>query len=496
VTPDPAAQRTRLVDQLTPVLAEINSRLDVGAARRAIVGAARELMGAPAGGFIAAEGDTLVIRETSGFPPSIEGFAFPPGIGALRQSLDTGSPVYIADYHQFPQRAPFLARELVEFNTLVVAPSVVADRIVGAVFVMYRDKEHPVSAAEMEVLNLLGAHGAIATANAQAFAELSIRQQHERDVIDALNDGVAVVSDDGIVSYWSAGAARITGLAADEVVGRSLPLPTGPAGQALQHAIDRDRWIEVRTTRLTDETVVAMRDVTSERELEEARRLFLATTTHEFKTPLTVINGFALTLLSRWDDMPADTRKEALTAIARRGETLMKLIDQLLMGWRADEGSMKVERVPFDLGHVAVTAAAGFEAVSDGHRVIVDRGPEGPLALGDPEAVEQMIGQLLENALKYTPSGTTVSVTVGCDDGRAWVRVADDGDGFPPEDADRIFTRFYRSDRAERSGASGVGLGLHIVKALADAQDGRAQAWSDSTGATFEIALPTAATPS
>lgn len=493
VNSDYPNQRAGLVERLAEVLAEINSRLDPDAARAAVVSAAVDLVSAAAGGFISLEGDQLVIRATEGLPASTLGYEFPPGIGALRDTLDTGEPLYIGDYHSYPQRSPELAGQLREFNTLIVAPCHVRDRIVGALFLMFLERDHPVTAAELEILSLLAAHGAIAAGNADAYRQVLDREHHERDVIDALNDGVAVVRDDGAVLSWSAAAARITGIKADEVVGRSFPLPTDPTGQPLVHQLESDRWVEIRTTPLSGETVVALRDVSKEKAFEEAQRLFLATTTHEFKTPLTVINGMASTLQSRWDDLTPEIRKEALHSITKRGDSLVKLIDQLLLGWRAEAGQVPVDIAPFDLAHAAESASAGFGSVSDSHRVLVEVAPDLPLALGDPRAIEQMVGQLLENALKYSPEGGTITVKTGRSELGVCVAVTDQGIGFAPEDADRIFSRYFRSATGKSAASAGIGLGLFIVRALAEAQGGTVTATSDpGNGSTFTVCLPVA----
>jgi len=233
-----------------------------------------------------------------------------------------------------------------------------------------------------------------------------------------------------------------------------------------------------------DERVVDFRDVTAAKELEEAKDLFLATTSHELRTPITVVQGFASTLSNRWDKLNDDERRSAVQTIAERAGSLGHLVEQLLLGARAGADQLAVRNGPFDLAALLRGTVAGFRSLSEKHALVADIPPELPAAYGDPIATDIMVGQLLENAFKYSPNGGAVTVRVRPLRGRIEVTVDDEGIGISPGDHQRIFERFVQGETGDRRRFGGIGLGLYIVQQLAMAQDGSVSASSRPSGGT------------
>lgn len=213
--------------------------------------------------------------------------------------------------------------------------------------------------------------------------------------------------------------------------------------------------------------------------------LFLATVAHELRTPLTVLRGTSETLLHRWDELTDEQRRELVTTVATRTDGLHRLVEQLLLGWQAGAGLPLVPR-PLDLTEVA---AAGVEAVAQAAAAhVLTFRAEGPVRVAaDPVAVEAVLGQLLENAVKYSPGGGAVDVTVGAEGEVAVLRVADRGTGIAAADVERVFERF------ERAGAvgTGAGLGLWIVRRYVQAMAGTVTAAPRQGGGTvLAVRLP------
>jgi signal transduction histidine kinase len=254
----------------------------------------------------------------------------------------------------------------------------------------------------------------------------------------------------------------------------------------LTHKLPNGRWLDVLCTALADggELVIDFRDVTATKELEEAKDLFLATTSHELRTPITVVQGFASTLASRWDQLGDAERREAVQTIAERAGSLGRLVEQLLLGSRAGADQLPVSNGPFDLGAVLRAAAAAFRALSDKHAVVADIPDDLPAATGDTMATDIIVGQLLENAFKYSPAGGTV--TVRARPAGPWLEmtVEDEGIGIADGDHERIFDRFYQGEAGDRRRFGGVGIGLFIVRRLAEAQHGQVLARSRPEGGT------------
>lgn len=225
------------------------------------------------------------------------------------------------------------------------------------------------------------------------------------------------------------------------------------------------------------------------RQLELAQELFLATASHELRTPLTVLQGFAETLLHRWDAFDDERRRDLVTTMLARAEGMGALVEQLLLGSRAGLG-LEVTLQPFDLAAAVRTAAAAIAGSSRRHPMAV--AASGPaLARGDVATVDAVLGQLVENAVKYSPAGGQVQVRVTTAADRAVLSVADRGVGIAAQDLDRVFDRFVRATPAD--GVGGAGLGLYIVKRYLEAQDGDVRAHRrDGGGTVIEARWPRA----
>jgi signal transduction histidine kinase len=230
----------------------------------------------------------------------------------------------------------------------------------------------------------------------------------------------------------------------------------------------------------------------SEKQLEAAKDLFLAMASHELRTPLTVIRGFAETLLNHWEALDDAGRRELVIRMLARTSAMTALVEQLLLGSRAGIG-VDVTVRPFDLAAATRVAASAIAGSSPRHPLVVTA-DAAVIALGDERTIDAVLGQLLENAMKYSPAGGAVEVDVRRDGDDAVLSVADIGIGIATEDLDRVFDRFVRTaphSEAGASGAGGVGLGLWIVKRYLQAQRGRVAALQRPGGGTvIEVRLP------
>jgi signal transduction histidine kinase len=224
--------------------------------------------------------------------------------------------------------------------------------------------------------------------------------------------------------------------------------------------------------------------VTAAKELEEAKDLFLATTSHELRTPITVVQGFASTLTQRWDKLTDAERRAAVQTIAERAGSLSHLVEQLLLGARAGADQLTVRSGPFDLAALLRGTVAAFLSLSDKHTLVAGIPDDLPQAHGDAMATDIMVGQLLENAFKYSPNGGTITVTARPAADWIVITVDDEGIGIAPGDHERIFERFVQGETGDRRRFGGIGLGLYIVRQLARAQDGEVAAASRPGGGT------------
>jgi len=477
------AERARVVRRLGDVVADMNAHLELEAVLDRIAASLRELTRADAGGFVLIEDDKLRLVSMDGLPAGLRGRTADLGTSMVGELMRSGKTVMMAtgDTGGFDD---LIWSALPGLHTIALSLSHVGGRPYGALYALYSRRK--VGHVELELLELLAGHASVALSNVTAFEDVVRQRAHERAVIDASADGIAVLDGDGLVCQWNPAAHRLTGVSAEDVTGKPLPFPLPEPGAKLTHRLQNGSWLDVLCTGLSgrDEKVVDFRDVTAAKELEEAKDLFLATTSHELRTPITVVQGFASTLASRWDKLADTDRRSAVQTIAERAGSLGRLVEQLLLGSRAGADQLVVSNGPFDLAGLLRGAAVAFRPLSDRHTLTADIPAEFPAAYGDPMATDIIVGQLLENAFKYSPEGGNVTVRASRDGDRIEVTVEDEGIGIPAADRERVFERFVQGETGDRRRFGGIGLGLYIVRQLARAQDGEVAAAARPGGGT------------
>jgi PAS domain S-box-containing protein len=477
------AERARVVRRLGDVVADMNAQRDLESVLDRIAASLRELTGADAGGFVLIEDDRLRLVSTAGLPARLRGRVASLSSSLVGELLRSGKTVMMAT-GESGEFDDLIWSALPGLHTIALSLSHVGGRPYGALYALY--SRRALSHVELELLELLAGHAGVALTNAMAFEEVVRQRAHERAVIDGSADGIAVLDEAGLVKQWNPAAHRITGMTAHQVMGAPPPFPLPEPGERRTHKLDSGRWLDVLCTAFGDgkERVVDFRDVTAAKELEEAKDLFLATTSHELRTPITVVQGFASTLASRWDQLSDADRRSAVRTIAERAGSLGRLVEQLLLGARAGADQLPVNNGPFDLAGLLRATVVSFEPLSDKHEVVADVPAGLPHAHGDSMATDIIVGQLLENAFKYSPSGGTVMVRARVTGKWIEVDVEDEGIGIADGDHERIFERFFQGETGDRRRFGGVGIGLYIVRRLAVAQNGTVVARSRPGGGT------------
>ncbi len=478
------AERARVVRRLGDVVADMNAQRDLGSVLDRIAASLRELTGADAGGFVIIEGDRLRLVSMSGLPDHLRGRTADLASSLVGDLMKSGKTVMMTtgDSGGFDD---LIWSALPGLHTIALSLSHVGEQPYGALYALYSRRN--LSHVELELLELLAGHAGVALTNAMAFEEAIRQRAHERAVIDGSADGIAVLDGDGLVRQWNPAAHRLTGVTADDVMGKRPPFEEPEPGAKMTHRLPNGRWLDVLCTALagTDERVIDFRDVTAAKELEEAKDLFLATTSHELRTPITVVQGFASTLAHRWDQLTDADRRAAVRTIAERAGSLGRLVEQLLLGSRAGADQLPVRNGPFDLAALLTATVVAFRPLSDKHTVTAAIADDLPAAYGDTMATDIIVGQLLENAFKYSPQGGEVVVRARADGGRIEVTVEDEGIGIADGDHERIFERFFQGEAGDRRRFGGIGIGLYIVRRLAVAQGGEVDARTRDTGGTI-----------
>jgi len=235
--------------------------------------------------------------------------------------------------------------------------------------------------------------------------------------------------------------------------------------------------------------LLVIRDVTELRRLEAVRRDFVANVSHELKTPLTSIAGYAETLAT--EDAGKETERFART-ILNNAHRMQRLVDDLLDLSRIESGRWQPSPERADVAAIAAEAWAAFaDRARDARVEFSVAATSGGAVTADPEALRQIFTNLFDNALRHTPAGGRIKVSVDRAVGGVTIAVADTGSGIGPEHLPRIFERFYRADPGRSREEGGTGLGLAIVKHLLEAHGGRVEASSAlGKGTTIRMFFP------
>ena len=403
-----------------------------------------------------------------------------------------------------------ILRELGLKSSMCV-PLVARGRTLGAITFISETEGRRFTELELELAEELARRAAIAVDNARLFWEAERRADASR-VLEYVGDGVFMLDREGVVRLWNPAAATTTGVAAAEVVGRrradvvpgwgdvaeQIPVAAAPAAAASRAQTvplqlpDRELWLSVSGVGFGDGTVYAFRDLTEERALEELRSDFVSTVSHELRTPLAAIYGAALTLRRRELELSEEQRDNLLGVVGTEADRLARTVNDILWASRLDSDTLHVAPESCDSKQmVRDVVAAALAHLPANVELVTEVADDASPVMGDPDKVRQVLVNLVDNAVKYSPDGGRVIVRVEPEERLVRFSVADEGLGIPQSEQRRIFDKFYRLDPQMTRGVGGTGLGLYICRELIRRMGGRI--WVESRegeGSTFTFELP------
>lgn len=425
-------------------------------------------------------------------------------LGFVRVSISTAT---LRDIVSGARRDVLVAGLIAVLGALVLA--LLFSRSVTRPVVELRDVAQAIAAGDLdrrpsisapgEVGDLAGALHRMSEQLAMRLHALEAEDALMSTLLESINEGVVALNDRGTVVRMNESARRVLG------VEQATPFPSDrlPQDRAIRAALrdamggqpsePREMSFAGRTLALTARplpdggAVLALLDLTTRRRLETIRRDFVANVSHELKTPLTVISGFAETLLDP-DIQPAQ-RSQFVGTIQSNVVRMQRIVDDLLDLARYESGGWAPNPIDVDVKAAAADALALAQTEASRRRLdlrsAIPVGAE--RAKADPTALRQILQNLVENAVRYTQSGS-VTVFAQRENGGTVIGVRDTGVGIPREHLSRIFERFYRVDAGRSREVGGTGLGLAIVKHLAEAHGGAVRATS-TVGVGTEVAV-------
>jgi len=393
-------------------------------------------------------------------------------------------------------------------KSTICVPLVARNRTLGALTLIAAETHPPYTEADLALAVELARRAAVAVDNARLYREAE-RGADAARALAYVADGVALIDTSGSVLHWNPAAASITGVAEEEALGRQVsevvpawdaltshvPL-VPPAGDARPVTVPivlggRERWVSVSGVDFGDGTVYALQDVTEEHALEKTRSDFVATASHELRTPLAAVYGAVRTLRRDDVELTDADRAQFLEMIESEATRLAKIVDQILLAGQLDADAVEFELVECDLEEVAagVIDSAALHLPAS---ISLDLSVDGAAPIRcDENKLRQVLVNLVDNAVKYSPEGGRVELRVRSENGSCLIEVADEGLGIPADERERIFEKFYRLDPQQTQGVGGSGLGLYICRELVERMNGRLRVESEpGKGSRFTVELP------
>jgi PAS domain S-box-containing protein len=383
-------------------------------------------------------------------------------------------------------------------SSYICAPLIGREGVLGAITLVSSTPGRRFGADDLKLAQELARRLAMAIENARLYRETEERAQAAR-VLASIGDGVLLVDRGGRIRLWNSAAERITGLAEGDVLGRPLSETVAGwgTGTVPLEIGGRELWLGISSVATEDGTVYAFRDLTNERALEMMRQDLVATVSHELRTPLAAIYGAALTLRRDDIELEEQLKSKLLEVIAEESGRLSEIVNDLLLASQLDTGKLQANVEACDPREITVLELdAARTHLPENVELRFEAPEELPAVSADAGQLRQVLSNLIDNAIKYSPAGGAVTVALEPREHVVRFSVSDSGLGIPREEQARIFEKFYRLDPDMKQGIGGTGLGLYISRELVRRVDGRIWVESDgANGSTFVVEIPRESTP-
>ncbi len=503
----------------------MTSQLDLDEVLRLILEAAAAMLAAEVGLIALNEDGALKARALFG----VEVDRLPLFAPLLETIGSDGQHEEDLNYAELDRRMRLVARALdMRLRQVVALPMVIGGEVVGVIY-LFRTYIGHSTANDQIVLQSFAEQAAIAVYNARLYQSVREEQQRLAAILDNSADGVMILDSDQRILEFNKALGRITGNAPTEAVGRLhdavIIWDRVDQGQPLGGAV-AGGWPRQRPTDQPPDTlyvegdllrpdgtrisvaisyaplldqrgalrniIANVRDITNFRRAQEMKSTFVSVISHELKTPVALIKGYAGTLRREDAEWDRETLQRSLKVIEEEADRLTDLIENLLAASKLQAEGMRLTNVgDVNLASVAARSVERFQMQTQIHKLIVDFPKDFPTIQGDEARLRQVIDNLVSNAIKYSPRGGEVHIRGRYDADSVTVEVQDQGVGLPNDEQDRIFERFYRVDDALSRKTQGTGLGLYLARAVIDAHRGRISVESQpGKGSRFWFTLP------
>lgn len=511
----------------------MTAELDLHDLLRLILKSAVELVSGKAGliALVDESGETLQVAAVYGIPPHMVDHFAPLVRGVPYREGHEGEA-----FPELTNQLKLIAREAdLGLTQVIRLPLHIGGAVIGLIYVFQSGNYYFVEDAQ-NLLRSFAEQAAIAVRNARLYQQVKQEKQRLDAILEQSADGVMILDRYLRITVFNQALSYMTGWPAVEAIGRmhdevidwlmlktdsdlgsalrdQWPLPNAAhiyvEGEARRHRdnsclSDRENIsLGITYAPLMDENgrmsdiIANVRDLTRYREEEALQKTFISVISHELKTPVSIIKGYAGTLRRPDASWSPEVLNESLGVIEEEADNLNSLIDNLLEASRLQAGTFALEiSDEVSLPKLSESVARRFSTQSSTHQIEVDFPEDFPTVIGDARRLTQVLNNLVSNAIKYSPEGGIISIIGETHPEHITVSICDEGIGIPARDHSRLFQKFSRLDNALSRKTEGTGLGLYLSRAIIEAHRGRIWFQSNSDeepgtpGTTFTFSLP------
>ena len=555
-------EQTRFFWAIDSISNTINSTLTTQEMLQSALERIAEVSGATSGGIYVPQPDgtwVLVVGYNLPDNSSPERLVLTPDNTALRLTLEASGPISRSEWAHEPSQ--FVSQAAKEAGTQSwAAVTIVALNTIWGVLALSSHRHDAFSSVHLELLRVVGQLLGLSISNTvmhekalvAADSEFQRRVAEMETVLGSMSDGLLICNNSGLIVRANRAAARILGVSLSTLVGHTVlteqwnrmppdvtgylneePQPDWPLRRVFEHG-DECRnyhilWIareQPRVLSLTaspvlrpggtrDGAVILVRDITEERQTDDMKEEFLSILSHEMRGPLTVISGYAQMLSRRLGKLGLTEEINYVALIKEHAIRMSSMVGDLVDSGRLESGMQAINKEPADLGALVMRVATRISTeqshAPNFHSIDVRMEPDLPQVQIDARRIDQVLTNLITNAIKYSPDGGQVTIEVVHTPPEKYfiapvhdnttgelsppglmVSVTDEGAGVPPEERRRIFDRAYRGERGKEISAQGLGLGLYISRLAVEAHGGHigVDVGPNGVGSTFWFTLP------
>lgn len=451
------------------------------------------------------------LAVSHGLPEAIQRF--------LDAWLDRIPPIKDPQNIQTPEINRLLKQISMGNLSAVGLPLIAQQEVIGFIYI-FRNYQGMFSSNDRSLLSSFANQAAIAVRNARLYSEVNREKQRIDTMLDSAADGILILSPNHGLERTNAAFARMIGLSQEELLemnhGEVIQWAQPPHGITLDQA-EANGWplspqahlyvegdiqrpkgqpplpVGISYVPLISEgalinTIATVRDITRFRQADELKAEFVSVVSHELKTPVALIKGYVSTLRREDVEWDTDVMDSSLQVIEEEADRLTRLIEDLLDASRLQAGGMSLKKSDISLEQLSKQMAERFQMQTNQHTILVDFPEDFPVVMADDIRIQQVLSNLISNAIKYTPKGE-IRISGQAQPNEVIVCVKDEGPGIATSDLPHIFDRFYRAPENSRK-TQGAGLGLYLARAIVEAHNGRM--WADpkvKTGARICFCL-------